>query len=519
MSRSLMRIDTPIFVPLFAAAFVLALAGLVGDTLEVPRLGWAAAFFVAGGPLSYYALLRSHPKALRGVTAGLRAFLTALLLSYVTLAILRSGPLTARFIPDALLIYRVSCCAVAWWINGELLRSVSERDTLVSTIFNVPAGEERRQRMRDFSQLTADLMRRLSVFRRVVSVLTLVLALGAFGSWINGTPASRTTVVFIVLAVAFRYVLVALLDAYLDEFRYSGDGNRLPTRFRRRRLRHAVTLVLLVALISAPLSGNRSVLPPEVFGAFFSYLGRLFPHMERETLPPDLPSATPGGAFEGLPGDMEMSAGQNGAPAWFAWLTELFERIAIAALLSAIALFILSPLFTAEARRMLRSGALGRLLAHWWKTVCVRFRFLFSMLSAMLGHLRRWTPQSSRTGRSPSTHGNAPQNTHARADSPDPQQQRQIDRASRLFRKVERWAAKAGMHRRNWEAPAEFALRLAGSAEHLREDLSRFSALYEELLYSNHRLSDSGWRELEARARRICHESSFIRSRMRAASS
>ncbi len=490
---------TPPFAAGLASLFTLSFALLVRDAAGAPGPGIATSLLVILAPLVYQAVAERFQETTSGTAARYRALFVAMLIAYTVLSLVRAGPLLERFIPDALLIWRMVLVFVAWAISAELFRSVRDRRTLLRAVYREREGPARERVLKELSEVTADAMDRLTAERRLTTVLLILLVLAALLGWLTGGAPSNTAFALIAGFAILRYLTVATYDSFLDEYRYIGDGNRLPARYRRRRLRHAAVLVVIAALFALPVSGNESLLPPEWIGQIIGAFSELFPALEMESEPPpppEVPSTVE--MFERFQADLGPED-EPRTPDWVIWFFTVLERLALAAVISALAIFLLSPLFTDEMRRKLRAGRIAEALRLWALTIFARLTWVFRVLAFILFRRR-----DRRSGHS--AHDYTVRHSTRRPMPGTPltvAQKRALEKAAKRFEKLERWARKHGVPRRESEPPAEFALRLASEYGNLSESFGEFAWYYEQAVFSNRGLSTAEWKALDSALKRI----------------
>lgn len=500
---------TPPFAAGLASLFTLALAVLVRDATGIPGPGVVTTLLVVAAPLFHQVITERFDETASGTLARLRALLVVMLAAYLALSIARPGPFAARFVPDALFIWRMALVLIAWTIAAELFRSVGDRKALLRAVYREREGPARERVLKELAEVTSDAMDRLAAERRLTTVLLFVLVLAALLGWLTGGVPSNTAFALIAAFAVLRYLTIATYDSFLDEYRYIGDGNRLPSRYRRRRLRHAAVLVLAAGLLAMPLAGDESLLPPEWLGQLIGVFSELFPALEMDA-DPSPPPERPGSVdmFEDLQQDFGVDEDPE-TPEWVIWFFTVLERIALTAVISAVAIFLLSPLFTAEMRRKLRNGYFSAALALWASTLAARITWVFRALAFML--MRRRAHRPTRSGRSYSI---GPRDRRAASRTPlTAAQQRALEKATKRFDKLERWALRHGLPRRESEPPAEFALRLASEYQELGEALGAFAWYYEQAVFSSTGLSGAEWKALDAALKEILSTKERARGR------
>ncbi len=493
------RTTSLLFSAGFPVLFTLTAALLVRDILLVPGPGALAIVLVIAGSISYHAVSARLENYANARLARLRAFLVMLLVSYAALALTRSGPLVTRVIPDLLHAWRLVLVVTAWSLSAALFTIIADRNAMLRIVYEQRTAERREQVLREMSDVTAESMARFRSLRRLLSALFVLLVIVMLIAWPAGrTPSMLSLVLLILLAIA-RYLTSATIESFLDEYRYVGDGNRLPARYRMRRLRHAAALLLLSALFAFAVAGERTILPPDTLMRLAGFLEGLFPALELEAEMPTIDRAPPTETIEELRRDFMPDDEPPEPPAWIDWVIVFLRRLALTGAISAVAVFLLSPLFTREIRRKLRRFRLREALDLWLAALRKRVSYLtrlFRFLS--LARERRGTLRSGSPRRRP-----ASEKSDSSAVSESFTERRRLARISQRFARFSKWARRNGFARRESEAPREFADRIAAHEPEVAEFVRTFTDRYEQALFGGRPLSDEGTREMNDALRTV----------------
>lgn len=185
--------------------------------------------------------------------------------------------------------------------------------------------------------------------------------------------------------------------------------------------------------------------------------------------------------------------------AWLEWLMVFLRRLALTGVISALVLFLLSPLFTREIRRKLRRFRLREALDLWLAALRKRLSYLtrlFRFLS--IARERRGTRRRGFVRRRPASEKSA-----SSAGSESFTERRRLARISQRFARFSKWARRNGIARRESEAPREFADRIAAHEPEVAEFVRTFADRYEQALFGGRPLNDEGTREMDEALRSV----------------
>ncbi len=492
------RTTSLLFCSGFPVLFTLTAALLVRDILLIPGPGALTVLLITIGSVSYHAVGSRLENYARARYARLRAFLIVLLVSYAALALARSGPLVTRFVPDPLHAWRLVLVVGAWSLSSALFTVIADRNAMLRLVYEQRTPERREQVLREMSDVTAESMARFRSLRRVLSTLFVLLVIVVLVAWPLGrTPSMSSFVLLILLAIA-RYLTSAAIESFLDEYRYVGDGNRLPARYRMRRLRHAATLLVLSALFAFAIAGEQTLLPPDTLMRIADFIDGLFPTVDLEAEFPTIDRTPPTDPIEDIRREF-MPEEDPAPPAWTEWLMTFLRRLALTGAITAVVAFLVSPLFTREIRRKLRRFRLREALDLWLAVLRKRLSYFARLIRFLsLARERRPTLRFRSPWRRPG-HRESGSTGHSESGA----ERRRLAKVSQRFARFSKWARRNGIARRESEAPREFAERIAVRAPVVADALRTFADRYEQALFGGRPLSNNENREMDEALRTV----------------
>lgn len=497
--------DTPSFAAALSSLFTLGLSIMLRDVSGIPGPGLPAAVLIVVASGVCRAVAGRFAGDRSGTIARTRAFALTLLVSYTVISLARPIPFADRFVPDLLTGWRLFLVVGSWALTAHFFTPVLERRSILGAIYAEREEEKRRQVMRDISEMTAEAMRRLRTTRRLAGLLFVLLVALALAGWASGSPPSPLAFLLVALYAIVRYLTATDLDTLLDEYGYIGDGNRLPGRYRRRRMRHAAVLILAAGILASPLASRTSILPPELLGQAVGFLSSLMPTMEADYDRPELPDTAPEqGLSDSLPENMDIHGGDSGSSQWIVWVLSILQRLAITTVAAGLVVFLFAPLWTKEMRRYLREKRWKDAAIAWLSALQHRIARFLKAIALSAGTLSRLGTHKGLRGRRTRDFKSDMESRTTAFRSRDTATRRVRERASKRFQRLERWAGKnQQIFRRSHEAPAEFAARIAEARPDIAEALQLFASRYEQALFSAAAMSKEAWNEMESALRTI----------------
>jgi hypothetical protein len=389
--------------------------------------------------------------------------------------------------------YQLLIMLTAYGVASMLAGVFSDHTWLMKSVYRHKAIAERREALRDMQFVIADTMESLTHARHVLTTGFALMVVIILVGWINGQFPSTAGLVLLAGSGILRYLVQTTIEAIADEYRYLGDGGRLPRRYRRRRLAQASGLLCVAAVGAISLAGNRSLVPYSYLQGFFAWLSGLFPQMDLQAPPPQINQQYE--VFQRIAEGIALGEDPGDPPAFLQLLLVILQGMLRAAIVGGLFMFLAAPLFSRSFRRNVRDMGFRRAILEWVHSV-KRSAVLF--LRALRQRIRRVSiPGWQRTG------GTRESATRRGDTAQSPQKIRELAVFSRRFMRLSRWAQKRGVGRRGGEAPGEFAERLAKRYPQLATPLVSIGSLYEKNLYSVDLLSANDAKRLNASFREV----------------
>jgi hypothetical protein len=431
----------------------------------------------------------------------LRELVIYLSIVYAVVSVLQPGPLGTRFVPGGAHVAAVVPSALAWLIGFSLHNRLRGRESLSRTLADKKHEELRRailDRQHDMA-LTVKEMR--SANGLIVSLFLLLAILASIGSTgILGTrivgPGSAAFILFVAYSVSAA-VVVGAINGFVDDYAANGEGLSVAGRFRRRRAIAAAVVIGVVAIVAFGLSRQRSLLPLELLGRLFAWLGSLFDRRPRAAdVPPLVPERSPIDPNLVLR-NMLVNMETRMPPLWFRLLIRLLRRLVGAALIGAAVLFIFGPLFSPAFRAALKRIRPKSFFTQLWARIVARLRLLIRLLRSGVWRRRHRSRQDESTEEE--------RFEYERPDSfrPSIRKRRQMGRVLTVFLSITRWGETHGLIYSRPSTAAEYLARVRELYPEKYVDSGTVLQTFYEARFSTHLLPLSRMREYVQAAKRI----------------
>jgi hypothetical protein len=412
--------------------------------------------------------------------ARVRELGVLLCLAFAYLLIL-SGLRSGRLHVSPLLIYPLTAVMLQWLLSGSFHAALREREILLGALTG-RRGSELRHSLRESSYqagLTVRVLRGIRtavlVFQSsVVAQLIAVAALGRMPSLAAGLAA--------LLHAAGGLMALGLLHMFEEEQLLLGSGLAVPLRFERRRAFFCLSLLAAAAALAALVARNASVLPLSALVALLRRLASLF------RFP----------AFDGMADALRntLLERQSHYSAMFRsrpppapvsplaiLLVELLRRLVITLLGTALFLFVVSPLlsadFVARLRELKPLGALAKKLEAFFAFLArARLRLL-----RMLGRSRRPVLPRVEDERRESAASKPARRFRGRLSI---RKRLQMSRVQRAFAALIKRGEELGIPFLLFYTPREYAERLSGRLPAAAGRLAYAVEVFEEAMFSTH---------------------------------
>jgi hypothetical protein len=392
-----------------------------------------------------------------------------------------SGLQTGRLQVSLLLIYPLAVVLLQWLLSSSFHAGLREREILLGALTG-KRGSELRHSLRDSSYQAALTVRVLRGIRTAVvvfqaSVVALLIAVAA----LRRLPTASGGLAAL-LHAAGGLLAVGLLHMFEEEQFLLGSGLPVPLRFESRRALLCLSLLAVAAALSAAAARDASILPLSALIALLRSLASLFRFPAFDGLADALRNTLLerqrfyGAMFRSQP-----------PPAAFGplalLLVELLRRLVITVLGTALFLFIVSPLlsadFVARLRELKPLSALREKLAAIF-IFCARLwlRFLRT-----LGRSRR--PSVLRVEDEREERG-ASKLVRRRPERLSIRKLLQMSRVQRAFAALLRRGEELGIPFLLFYTPREYAEKLSAALPAAAGGLAYAVEVFEEAMFSTH---------------------------------
>ena len=279
----------------------------------------------------------------------------------------------------------------------------------------------------------------------------------------------------------FGLLVTGTMNMYVQDQLLLGEGIVIPARFEWSRM-GTIAAVLLVSIpLVLLLARNDAPLPLSALLSLLERFLRSFPALPLWAL------MDPVRIFEQQQRYAAMAHAVSGAapsPAFLLFLFVLGRLIRIA-LVMALYFFLVSPLLSDDFLASMR----GRSLASFVRR---KLRGFFRACRRLMRKLRTWLTVAGREGRrreNPDTRSGMKNASHGPIPRGLPWKKRiQMSRVLRAYLRLLEWGEGRGVPRRPYDAPCEYASRLASAYPDRGGQLAFVAEILEEALFSTHLL-------------------------------
>ena len=416
-----------------------------------------------------------------GIASRVRLFVVLSGVSYLVFLFSRGRPSSWTELSHVSSGYQVLLLTWAYGIAGGLAERFSDHRWLLHAVYRHRTDAKRREALHDVRYASAESLAKIDYSRRQLSVGFLLMNVIVILGWINGQFPSAYGLMLLAVSGILRYLTQTGLEGIADEYRYMGDGGRLPGRYRRRRIRYASVLLGVSALVAVSVARPDSLIPYSHVQDFFAWLSGLFPRFDLQAPVPQIEQEFD--VFRRIANDLPLGdAHIDDPPAFLQTLLVILQGMIRSALIGGLLLFLGSPLLSRSFRKSLREAGIRRACATWMREVLRTARLFLHALRRRALSLR---PRLRHDRQAREAHL-----SRQRGAELSPEKQRELAQVSRRFARLLRWAQRHSVSRRQGEAPGEFTQRLSVRFSGNREAFVTIGRLYEKSLFSQEALSD-----------------------------
>ena len=440
---------------------VLAFSWMVSTLLNqgAPRIMTIIGIVVAGVLEAAAGNILYRERA--GIGNRVRELIIYLLVVYGLLSITQSGPPAERFAPGFGQIPGVVVIALCWLIAFAFHNRLRGREALLRT-FQGKRGEALRRAVLDRQHDMALTVGHLRKARKIITWLFVVLCTLGILATFDFMPAAALTpgsgaFVMLVLYGISSIGVAGSLNSFIEEYAANGEGLAIPSRMGRRRGALVVIIVGTTVLLGFALSRSESLLPIEVFGRAFEWLGSLFAREPQEEILTQLPPPPPPAQ---IPPEMLRQLQEFEPvvpPLWIRLLGTILRRAVIAAAITFGIVLVFGPLLSPSFRKGLGEIKPRAFLKRLFSLVRTRWRMLKHGLRLLFREGFRF---SRRTGEPNDEKASAGRYSSA-SWKPSFRKKRQMDRVVAVFASVAKWGRKHGIPYVHSLAATEYLRRIA----------------------------------------------------------
>lgn len=407
------------------------------------------------------------------------------------------------------IIYPLIFVFLQWLLSFVIHRGLKERELFLSLLVN-KNGVELKNMLREFSAEAGDSEKAITRVKRIllffqVIVVMLLFSLLAFGSAIR--------LIYVVLSmthVGLGILFIVLLNHFLEEQAYLGDGLQITPNLNKRWFVAFFVVLAFGVGLTLIVVGNDSLLPASYIGSLFRSIDEWFANRAKDVVPKYKPQSSEGTS---MMGDLQAARGRLSQDLQFGEersqvLADILRIVAYSLLgLLGVGLivFIVRPLFSKESREGMKN--LHPIV--FLKTkLALFFQFLASATTAFVKWLRspkkgvrRFTRAlAERLRESPVFSREA---RMARRRELERSALRKHGRVIKAYVRVIRWGEDRGVKFRKSLGPANYVDLIGKAVPASHGALSVVGDIFEEIIYSSHTVPESRTAEYFERIRDI----------------
>ncbi|MFP4376041.1 MAG: hypothetical protein ACLFP4_03270 [Spirochaetales bacterium] len=379
------------------------------------------------------------------------------------------------------IIYGVAFTFIAWIIVAALHGLLKRREAFLKLLVGKKPGEELQEAARSANTESGEAdeaVRKIRSRTITLSLLGVIFFVLGSAAGIDSLPLLARIVTGQLIVSAF---VVLAANGWLWENSALADGVASVHKILAKRYRVAVFLSAVVVLISIPLAGDDAIVPPSVIDEFMRRVtNQLDRDMDRTIDTSDLFRERQRLDDEITPGERRSLAAveQNQT-------TQQIARVVGLVLLGAIAAgmlyFLISPLFSKDARQRLKSFNPKRIIGNFFARIRDGFRGFVRSLKELFQNSKRAFGEARRVVQNFRENSGLFQGRSRRSGTP--KRQKEVGKLLRSYIKLIKWGEKAGYAYQPWMGPYFYTNRLATMVPTQAEQLKAAGSQFEKLVY------------------------------------
>jgi len=416
-----------------------------------------------------------------GILARLRELLAVMVIVWLALGTLRGLQTHVVTLLRASFIYPLGLTLTQWICVWVLHRSLREREILLSAIAG-RKGEEMLHALRDSSlqaEISARSLRAVKLVEALFQAVIFILLLLAAALKV---PLQSPTLVFAASHALFGFLVTGTMNMYMQDQLLLGEGIVVPARFEWSRMGAIVAVPLVSIPLVLLLARNDAPLPLSALLGLLEKLFRSFPAIPIWRLLDPVRSIL---EQQQRYADMTRSiSGSSPTPQFLLFLFIMGRLIRIAFILG-LYFFLVSPLLSEDFLASIRKRSFVDFVRRKLSDFLRACRRLARRLRAWLSSAGREGPKRGRE--------DAQDDARNAARGPPPhilprRKRLQTSRILRAYLQLLEWGESRGVPYRGFDAPREYAFRLATLFPDKSSQLALVTEVLEEALFSTHLL-------------------------------
>ena len=394
-------------------------------------------------------------------------------------------------------LYPVAMVLLQWILSFVIHRGLKEREVFLSLLLGKD-GSELKNMMRDFSAEAGESEKAIARVKRMLLFFQVIVIVNLFLLLALGTGVRPIFVVLSFVYVGMGVSFVIILNHFLEEQEFFGDGLQISDKLQTRKIVASFLVLALAVVLVLIVVGNESLLPASYIGNFLGGLDEWFASMASDETPrykPQPPGENP--ILSGIQQargrlNQELKASEERSKV-LAEILKIVALVAVGFIGIGIIVFIIRPLFSKENRErwkeshplLFLKGKLIQILRFLSKTYQAFVKWLKSPKKGMRRFTRgivarlRESTVFSREARL------------ARRRELERSALRRHGREIKAFVRVIRWGESYGVQFRKSLGPVAYASMVGKAVPESSKPLGTVADIFEEIVYSGHAIPES----------------------------
>jgi hypothetical protein len=383
-------------------------------------------------------------------------------------------------------IYGFIITILAWVLTVRIHSLLKDREAFLKILI----GKKGRKKLQEAAhganveagkseEAVKKVKRTAGIFAVIASLLYIIVMTTS-----ASVPTGFTRLLIAQLVLSFWVSMIC--RGYIMEESVLAAGSLPPKRSLKRRFRASIVFAALIVLLSLPIAGSQSVLPPSLIDQVMRRISdAMGQEIDEEFDASQLFDRERSRDERDLGGESQaVFAAAGEGQQLIRRIVSIVGYVLLVALAIGFLIFLLGPVFSKEFRSKLKGFSIGRGLQKLADGIQNAFKALLQSIKEFLSSSRRAVQEAGKVMQNIRENvGLFQRRSSKSAEDKSAAARKEINRLLKTYAKLIKWGSRGGEEYSAWMGPLNYNLRLAELNPDRKDALVSIGELFEHLVY------------------------------------